>query len=475
MKLIDRKRAVGLEHEFGLLLISVSKSTTKAIGNIVNLLGLGENNLDYINRFQYTKNGSRFYLDNGSHPEISTPECNSVYDLVKYDAANCKILEEKEKSANNSLSKSKIKFHLVKNNYDFIDRLKPNASFGCHENYQTLATCWQNFDNTAERIAPFLATRQIINGSGALHQNRFLISGRALATDKFTDSSNIEGARPMILNRAEHFAPAEFVRLQIICGDSNMLEWAVYLTVGSTRLILEMIENNFLKNLKMYEQIGLILAEISKDINLKNKYRTNFGQLSAIQIQEFYLAEVKKWLEHLGNHNLVADEDLRIVQMWEETLNLLKTDHEQLVGKIDWISKKHLIEDYCLKKNLNLSDIKVQMLNLQYHFLDWEKSLSNLLYKNGLAYKIVPEEEIEEAKNNPPKDTRAYVRTKVCEILQNFEGLNYLSFNCYWDRILVTFSITGDANKNFTLFLNDPLNANLESALSYLRQEGLPI
>ena len=52
----------------------------------------------------FLENGSRLYLDVGSHPEYATPECDSLSDLIAHDKAGERILEGLVESAEERLT-----------------------------------------------------------------------------------------------------------------------------------------------------------------------------------------------------------------------------------------------------------------------------------------------------------------------------------------------------------------------------------
>lgn len=465
---MNRQRIVGLENELG-----TANCKEKDIMKVLacfGFFGAYPIIIASARNDDFTENGSRFYIDIGLHPEISTPECSNVYDLVKYSRANERVLEEKEKFIKNTLPHTK--FNFVKNNYDFITAGEiPSASYGCHENYQVLSRFTASA--IAEKIAPFLATRQLINGAGAIYKNKFFISSRGLTINSLynTQAHGSTSFKPMILQRDESFSPANFRRLQIVCGEANMMEWALYVSIGSTRLILEMMENNFLGDLIMPNPI-LAFQQISKDLNLNYQYSTNRGNLTALEIQQLYLENGQEWLEYLKSKEIATEEDKQIINSWAITLDLLKNNQEELIGKLDWISKKFLIDQRCLRKNLPLDHPEPKAINIQYHFINRDEGLSHLFYKKGIAARIVKEEEIEIAENNPPGSTRAYVRTKICKILKKLAQQNIITYHANWNSFYIEY--TG-SKKEITLSLTDPFNTDLDSKLFSLASQGLPI
>ncbi|MEY3033775.1 MAG: Pup--protein ligase, partial [Actinomycetota bacterium] len=102
----------------------------------------------------FLENGSRLYLDVGSHPEYATPECDSIYDAVVHDKAGERILESLAASAEERLRDEGIRgtVYLFKNNTD-----SAGNSYGCHENY--LTSRGDDGSRHSEVLIPFLVSR----------------------------------------------------------------------------------------------------------------------------------------------------------------------------------------------------------------------------------------------------------------------------------------------------------------------------
>ena len=132
----------------------------------------------------FLENGSRLYLDVGSHPEYATPECDSLYDLVAHDRAGGRVLEGLQHSAEERLAEEGIRgeIYLFKNNTD-----SAGNSYGCHENY--LVSRQSDFQRMIDTLIPFFVSRQIWAGAGKLLQ-----TARGLAMNS-NDSSASSGSR----------------------------------------------------------------------------------------------------------------------------------------------------------------------------------------------------------------------------------------------------------------------------------------
>jgi proteasome accessory factor A len=355
----------------------------------------------------FLENGARLYLDVGSHPEYATPECDSIADLVAHDKAGERILEQLVSSAETRLREEGIRgvVFLFKNNTD-----SAGNSYGCHENYLTSRR--DDFAHYAEVLIPFLVSRQIYSGAGKVLQTArgamYCISQRAEHVWEGVSSATTR-SRPIINTRDEPHADAErYRRLHVIVGDSNMSEYATFLKIGATSILLRMLEDPavVLRDMTLENPIRAI-REISHDTSLQRRVRlANGREASALEIQGEYLNRAKRYQETKGLSPL---ED-RALEMWEHCLTGLESDPLSLSRECDWVTKFHLIERYRTKHDMALTHPKVALIDLQYHDVNRERGLFYKLQKSGLVERTCTDEEIEAAVEQPPQTTRAKLR-----------------------------------------------------------------
>src|SRR3954454_19770674 len=183
-------------------------------------------------------NGARLYVDH-AHPEYSTPEVTNPRDLVLWDKAGEQIMAEAARRAARIPRTQPIQ--LYKNNTD-----GKGASYGAHENY--LMDRRTPFVEIIKGLVPFFVTRQVFAGAGRVgigtegRTQGFQLSQRA---DFFEVEVGLETTlkRPIINTRDEPHANADkYRRLHVIIGDANLAELSTYLKVGTTSLVLAMIE-----------------------------------------------------------------------------------------------------------------------------------------------------------------------------------------------------------------------------------------
>jgi proteasome accessory factor A len=354
----------------------------------------------------FLRNGARLYLDVGSHPEYATPECDSLTDLVAHERAGERILEGLLIEAENRLHEEGIagQIFLFKNNTD-----SAGNSYGCHENYSV--SRHGEFSRLADVLIPFLVTRQLICGAGKVLQTPrgavFCLSQRAEHIWESTSSATTR-SRPIINTRDEPHADAErYRRLHVIVGDSNMNEVTTFLKVGSADLVLRMIEAGVVMRDLVLENPIRAIREISHDITGRRKIQlANNKEMSALEIQQEYLAKAAEFVERNGDQSAK-----RIVELWGRVLNAVEAGNLDTVSReIDWVSKYQLIERYQAKHDISMSHPRIAQLDLAYHDIRRGRGLYALMEKRRQVDRIADDLRIFEAKETPPQTTRARLR-----------------------------------------------------------------
>jgi proteasome accessory factor PafA2 len=351
-------------------------------------------------------NGARYYVDH-AHPEYSTPECASPRDLVIHDKAGERILERSLGLAADLLPPGE-RIGVYKNNSD-----GKGNSYGCHENY--LVDRKAPFSRIVRDLTPFFVTRQIFTGAGKVGVE----GGRAESvdvpyqlsqrTDFFEAEVGLETTlkRPIINTRDEpHADPEKYRRLHVIIGDANMCEVATYLKVGTTALILKMIEDEWLPDLSIEGPVQA-LHEVSWDPTLEAAFRLADGRrVTAVELQWEYLEHAKKWTKEREETPANAE----VLERWERTLEGLEEEPLSLHRELDWVAKHRLVEAYRQRDGLAWDDPKLALIDLQYHDVRRDKGLYHKLLAGGKVERMVSEAEIDRATKRPPEDTRAYFR-----------------------------------------------------------------
>src|SRR3954451_11192671 len=285
----------------------------------------------------FLRNGSRLYLDVGSHPEYATAECDSLTQLVAHDKAGERILEALLLDAERRLADEGIggDIFLFKNNTD-----SAGNSYGCHENY--LVGRSGEFSRIADVLLPFLVTRQLIAGAGKVLQTPrgavFCLSQRAEHIWEGVSSATTR-SRPIINTRDEPHADAErYRRLPVIVGDSNMSEVTTLLKVGTAELVLRLIEAGVpMRDFTLETPIRAI-RDMSRDRTGQVKVALSNGRrVSALELQSEYYEKVSEFVHRESVSTRIVD---RVLDLWERTLRAVAEDKLELIDtEIDWAIK----------------------------------------------------------------------------------------------------------------------------------------
>ena len=303
---------------------------------------------------------------------------------------------------------------LYKNNTD-----NKGASYGAHENY--LMRRSTPFSDIVKFLTPFFVSRQVMCGAGRVgigqdgREDGFQISQRS---DYFEVEVGLETTlkRPIINTRDEpHADPEKYRRLHVIIGDANLAEISTYLKVGTTSLVLAMIEDRFIGIDLAVEQPVKALRAVSHDPSLKHLLTLNDGRrLTAVQLQMEYLDLAKKYVEdRLGDN---ADEQTRdVLARWESVLDRLETDPMLCARELDWVAKLQLLEQYRDRDGLEWSSAKLHAIDLQYADVRPDKGLYHRLLRLGRIDRLLTDDVVATAMHKPPTDTRAYFRGRCLE------------------------------------------------------------
>jgi len=356
-------------------------------------------------------NGARLYVDH-AHPEYSTPECTNPRAAVVWDKAGERVMAEAALKAATVPGAAPIQ--LYKNNTD-----NKGASYGCHENY--LMRRATPFADIVRNLTPFFVSRQVVCGAGRVGQGAdgrnegFQISQRA---DFFEVEVGLETTlkRPIINTRDEpHADPEKYRRLHVIIGDANMSEVSTYLKLGTTALVLAMIEERFLDGDLALETPVAELRAISHDPTCRHLVTLRDGRkMTAVQLQMEYLDRARKYTE--DRYGADVDEmTADVLNRWESILGRLAEDPMLTSRELDWVAKLELLEGYRTRDHLGWGHSRLQLVDLQYSDVRPERGLYNRLAARGRMVRIVSDEEVTGAMENPPDDTRAYFRGRCLQ------------------------------------------------------------
>jgi proteasome accessory factor A len=358
-------------------------------------------------------NGARYYVDH-AHPELSTPECADALEVVLYDKAGELILARSMDAAARSLPSGQG-IVVYKNNSD-----GKGNSYGCHENY--LMDRSVPFGRIVRHVMPHFVTRQIYCGAGKVGCETtspndktvtFQLSQRA---DFFEEEVGLETTlkRPIVNTRDEPHADAQkYRRLHVIVGDANMAEVSTFLKVGTTAIVLAMIEDDWFgeRELSIAAPVQA-LRRISHDLSLAEPVSMADGTtMTAIEIQWELLDLARKYAEDRGLECVNDAVGQQVLARWEAALTALETDPMALADQLDWVAKYRVINGYRERHDLEWTDHRLAAMDLQYHDVRPEKSLAARV---GLE-RLTTDADVTAAVTEPPRDTRAYFRGRCLQ------------------------------------------------------------
>jgi proteasome accessory factor A len=214
--------------------------------------------------------------------------------------------------------------------------------------------------------------------------------------------------RPLVNTRDEPHADAHlYRRFHVIIGDANMSQFATALKVGTTALVLDLIERGHAPQLDLANPIEATKL-ISRDQTYDWIIELRDGRkISAIDVQRLYLAAAQEHCDH-------SDEDTTwLLREWEQVLADLDADPLRCRDRLDWVAKKFLLTTFQEAEKLAWSDPWLQSIDLEYHNVSLENGLYYELLREGQMQRVVSEEEIKNAIFQPPTTTRAFFRGRA--------------------------------------------------------------
>lgn len=376
-------------------------------------------------------NGARYYVDH-AHPEMSTPECADPLSITRFDRSGELIMLSSMEAANKILPQGE-ELVVYKNNSD-----GKGNSYGCHENY--LMARGTPFGQIVLHATAHFITRQIFTGSGKVGSEvpgvdiPYQITQRA---DFFEEEVGLETTlkRPIINTRDEPHADAQkYRRLHVICGDANMSQVATFVKVGSTALVLAMVEDGFLERDFAFAAPVQSMRQISYDLDLTLPLELADGStVTALEVQWEMLDRAKKYADGGGLEYVGEAAGAEVIRRWEHILTGLESDPMSLADQLDWVAKLRILEGFRDRHDADWDDARLAALALQYHDLRPHKSV---FARAGLE-NIIDDAGAQDGIANPPEDTRAYFRgTCLQRWAEDIVAAN-------WDSLV--FDVGGDA------------------------------
>lgn len=403
-------------------------------------------------------NGGRLYIDAvGSHLEYATAECRLLRDLVANDRAGQRLIVRaiKELGIDDAVS-------VYNNSVDHFG----GHTFGCHENY--LVRMEEDFfSHHAMFLYPFLVTRQIFAGVGRVGGHilanpgsrpnyqevlehpidyiwvsniysvfpdtriHFQLSQRADHILK-TVASRVRFNRALINPKWEHYYSHDGMqRLHLLFGESNQNEYAYALKVGTTSIVLRLLEDHRVPEDLVLAAPLTALRDVSRDPTFRWQVQMADGShMGAVEIQ-------RRYLELAQTYRGEDEQTDWLLGEWAETLDGLEKDPMAMGDRLDWVTKYQILEAYREEEGLEWDADALQSVDLEYHNIDPAKSLFYAWQETMGARRVVHEVDIVDAMVDPPENTRAKGRAMLVKKLLERRNPRFYLFDwngCALDR-----------------------------------------
>jgi proteasome accessory factor A len=463
---MDHRRIFGIETEFGCLVQTPAAGAPEQVveqvkNHIFTRQKLGVIDLharDYT--FEparaggFLLNGGRLYVDAvGDHEEYATAECSDIFDLASHERAGHCILQD---ALRDLKLEETVSFH--NNSVDHFG----GHTFGCHENY--LARLDEDFFRDAVAyLLPFLVTRQIFSGVGRVGGHRlnrtdfrnnimrmsdheadyiwvhnfygveidrsvdFQLSQRADHILK-TVASKVRFNRAIINPKWDsYYNFSNMHRLHLLFGEANMSEWATAMKVGTTSLVLDLVEAGLVPpEVRLLDPVDT-LKKVSRDQTWRWPATLATGKtVPSVDLQRIYLEAAQRYL---SGRDAQSDWVLR---EWDYALTGLETDPMLLDDRVDWVAKRKLLEMFREAEGATWQDDVMQSLDLEYHNINPARGLYHGLVEEGQVHRVLDDDRIDCARTQPPATTRAAARGRVIRRLIDSHAKKYV---IDWDSV----------------------------------------
>ncbi len=398
-------------------------------------------------------NGGRLYIDVvGSHLEYATPECRSIRDLIAYDRAGQHLIVEILKELG---WEDRVSFH--NNNVDHYG----GHTFGFHENYSLALDANRYRSEDLDVLFSFLVTRQIFSGAGRVGGHRLTEDPHRMFEDirrhraDYAFIDQIYGVEPdpdveyQLSQRADHILHevsgrvrfhralinpkwdmirdnSQTPRLHILFGEANQSEYTTFLKIGTTALVLDLIESRAApKGIRLASSIHT-LKNISRDASRSWITRLDDGRsIRVIDLQRRFLESAQKFRGR-------DDETDEVLEGWEDVLDGLERDPFELADRLDWVAKYNLLNLYRESEGLIWNHPAIHSLDLEYHNIHPAQSLYHALQASENLPRLISDSDITRAMHEGPPDTRAQARAQVVQALRGNPTKDYL---IEWDGV----------------------------------------
>ena len=434
--------------------------------------------------FNPQDSGRKFLLNGGciyndlNHPEICTPEVLSARAHIAAHHGALRFLGDIQQRVNATL-KEGFRLVILINNSDGRDN-----SYGGHTNFLMAGHAWNRIFQRRLTdllgLASFQASSIVFTGQGKVGSENgtpacdFQIAQRADFYEQVVGAQTTY-ARPICNVRDEPLcgrlgtmgAKPDYKRYHNIFHDTNLAHGAHFLKLGTTQVILSLLETrSFPAQLALEDPVGAVV-EWSHDPTLRAKARLLSGRkVTAVELQLMFCEHATEFVKRGGCDGFVP-EALEICNYWADTLEKLRAGNfPALARRLDWVLKREILERSLRKRpEFTWQSAEIKHLDQIYGALDG--GLFRAMEKAGAVDRMVSDADIERAVHEAPANTRAFGRTRLLRLARE-TGSRVEQVD--WDS--VSLNVRGSGwPKPWTVRLDDPLgftaaNTSLRDAIT---------
>ena len=395
----------------------------------------------------FYSNGARLYYDIGEHIEYATPEDASFMGTVANEIAGERLLHKILDRAREAGS-----IHDFSLNKRVVDEYLPGIAWGYHENYLSPAHSLDINEQALALLGIHLATRNIFVGAGSLRRtkngSRYFLAQKALNlnTDFYDGTTR---TKPVVNLRNQPLANSDhWRRVHVTCGDPNMSPWATFTKLGTTSLVLRLIENGEnLEHLRV-KSLTALARHVAGDLTLSKTVELKNGKkLRPLDIQIQILEAAEKLAKRID----LPEEEKTVIEEWKQACDDASTDPMRLKDRSDWVAKQNLLEAYKDKHGLSIDDPLLFSKDRQWDNIS-DVGFGRKLRKKRWADWMPPEALIAERILTPPTNTRATIRGQLIGHYAKRKNRDKYSDNAHvdWHKIKIGLKIFDMPNPYMT-------------------------
>jgi proteasome accessory factor A len=260
-------------------------------------------------------------------------------------------------------------------------------------------------------------------------------------------ASRVRFNRALINPKWESFyGQGNSTRLHLLFGEANQMEYAYALKVGTTCMMLDLIEDHLIDSKYRVLDPLTVLREVSRDSSFKWLVELEDGTtICAVDLHRHYIALAQRYRGRSYETDWILDN-------WSATIDQLEKDPLALADRLDWVAKKKIVEEYIADSGVEWGDDSLHSIDLEYHNIDPEKSLYHALVEMGQVHRIIDDVAIVDAMTEAPPDTRAFGRSKLIKWLIDKRAPSYW---VDWDAVYL--------DRQTVVELPDPLDPYADS------------